>query len=342
MHAQEGAPDKTPEPTQHQTADQAADHAATPTESAPPVCPPDGEIVAWIDRLHSNLFRLTCSTASWFDGLFGDRRYDQEYRATNGKLTVGSLWSERDGFNKILRFHARLYLPQLSKRFHAFIGRVDPQEFISESKQEVYGLPSAFGRNLDDSTLLGLGYSEPLTKNGSFDADTGVHLQFPLDPYVRGSYRFARPVGARNLFRLRETVFWENTEKLGTTTRLDWDRVITDNHLLRWTGSGTFSERTQGMRWYSTLTLYQVLSLPKQRALAYELAASGSTDAPEPLGDYGATIIYRQSIWRDWLMLEARAGVDWPRDVPSAPRTPNPNGGLAFELRYGNPDGGSH
>jgi hypothetical protein len=306
-------------------------------QPAAPVCEDHREYKAWIDHLNSDLFKLTCSTSSWFDGLFGSRRYDQEYRQSNGNVTAGGIWSQRDGIDRVLRFHARLYLPQLSERFHAFIGRVDREEFVSESKgQEIYGLPKAFGRNIDDSTLLGLGYNEPLQKHGSFDADAGVHLEFPLDPYVKGSYRYAHPVGDSNLMRFRETVFWENSQGFGTTTRVDWDHVISDHHLLRISGTGTFSESTIGLGWDSSATLYHVISTANQSAFAYEFSISGSTSSDVPLTDYGVTVIYRQSVWRTWLMLELRTGVDWPRYTLDESRRSNFNAGLAFEMRYGN------
>lgn len=291
------------------------------------------EFNAWLDRLHKNLFRFTCSSATWFDGLFGNRRYDEEYRATHGSVLVGVRWDERDRFDQLFRFKVRLYLPQLNESLHAFIGRSDREDFIAESQSDLYMLPEQFNRR-DDDVFVGFGYKEPMRKRGSFDADVGVRLRFPMDPYVKGSYRFVRPIGERDLLRLRETVFWQKSERLGTTGLIEWDRILAQDYLLRWTNSGTFSQNTEGVRWYSTLTLYQLLS--DERAFAYELGANGSTDREVPLTDYGAAVIYRQRIWRDWLLIELRAGVDWPREELAEERRANLNAGLAFEMRYGN------
>ena len=296
-------------------------------------CDPHDPTGAWIDRFQSRLFRLTCSSASWFDGLFGNRRYDEDYRKSYGELYAGSAWSQRTEFDKLLRFHARLYLPHMQNRLHAFIGRVDRDEYVTESASELRALPIAFDRNLEESVLLGLGYNEPLKKRGSFDADVGIPVDWPPDPYVKGSYRIARPVGDRDLIRLRETLFWQDSEGLGTTTRVDWDRVITDDYLFRWTASGTLSEVSEGLRWYSVVTLYQVVGA--RRALAYQLSANGQTDLPVPLTDYGFTTIYRQPFWRSWLWLELRLGMDWPREFLAERRHSNLNATLAFELRYG-------
>ncbi len=298
------------------------------------LCNDDNQQHAMIDRLRSRLYKLTCSSASWFDGLFGNTRYDEDYRATHGSLTTGALWSQRKSFEKTLRYHVRMYLPQANQRLHAFVGRVDREDYVSESQPDVYGLPKVFDRDIRETNLAGIGYNEPLKKRGSFDVGTGVHLSFPLDPYVKGSYRFARPVGERNLLHLRETAFWENQEGFGVTSTLDWDHIVGDKHLLRFTTSGTFSEASEGLRWFSNFTLFQFLS--GEHALAYELAANGSLDHEVPLADYGGSIVLRQRVWRDWLLLELRGGIDWPRDFLYEHRRSNLNAGLAFELRFGN------
>ncbi len=307
--------------------------AETEPPTAKLVCTDEASGDAIIDKIRSRLYKLTCSSASWFDGLFGNSRYDEEYRSTYGSLTTGALWSERKSWQEIVRFRAKLALPQMNKRLHAFIGRVDRDDYISEAEPQVYGLPDDFNRNSSEQTLLGIGYNEPLKKRGSFDTSTGVRITFPLDPYVKGSYRYARPIGERNLIRLRETLFWQHSEEFGVTSRVDWDRVIGEQNLMRYTASGTYSQVSEGLRWFANVTLFHFVST--HRAFAYEAFLNGSTDHVIPLTDYGAFVVYRQLIWRDWLLLELRGGVDWPRDLPIERRRSNLNGGLAFELRFG-------
>jgi hypothetical protein len=309
---------------------------SAPTEdsqrSADP-CESDVELQAWIDRLQSSLHRITCSSAWWFDGLFGNRRYDTEYRSTHGTVYAGGAWSQREQFDSVARFKARFYLPQINERFNAFIGRGEADDIVTESTPELYTLPTQFSRRDDDSVFLGLGYNERMTRRGSFDADAGVRVRFPLDPYVKGSYRFARPVGENTLFRFRETIFWQKSEEFGTTALVEWDRILAPEYVLRWTTSGTYSEVSEGVRWFSNVRLYHLLS--KERAFAYEAATNGSTDAPAPLTNYGVAAIYRQRIWRDWLVLELRTGIDWPRYSPYEKRTSNLNGSMVVEMRYG-------
>lgn len=311
----------------------ATDVPSTTERSERQTCDDGNDGGAMIDRIRSRLFRWTCSSASWFDGLFGDERYEEEYRATHGTLTTGTVWSQREQWQELIRFRARLYLPQANRRFHAFVGRVDSEDFISESQASTSGLPRVFDRQGRDSTLVGVGFNEGYKQRGSFDVSSGVRVTFPLDPYVKGSYSLAQPIGERILLRLRETAFWQSSEKFGVTSRIDWDYIVGDRHLWRSTATGTFSQVSEGVRWFAATTLYHFIA--ENRALAYELAANGSTDRAVPLTDYGVSLIYRQRIWRDWLLIEIRGGVDWPREFVDEQRHSNLNAGLAFELRFG-------
>jgi len=296
-------------------------------------CANDDKRPGWIDRVQYRLYRLTCSSASWFDGLFGNRRFDQEYRQSHGFATLGTRWSERDGVDPVARFRARMNLPQISNKLNAFVGRIDQDEFVTESSPEGYALPAQFASRNEDDFLVGLGYRDSLSKTGSFDTDVGVRVRWPPEPYVKGSYRYARPIGQRNLLRLRETAFWRQTERFGVTSSVDWDHAFDDRYLLRWSNAGTFSQVSEGVRWYSELILFH--SMGERSAFAYQTFINGSSDAEVPLSSYGATVTYRQRVWREWLIIELQTGVDWPRYELTEERKANWLAGLAFELRYG-------
>jgi hypothetical protein len=83
--------------------------------------------------------------------------------------------------------------------------------------------------------LVGLGYSSPERTGNDFDFGVGVRVDLPPDPYARARYEIVRAFGEHYVFTARETVFWQNTEGFGTTTRFYLDRGISDKLLLRWT-----------------------------------------------------------------------------------------------------------
>ena len=131
--------------------------------------------------------------------------------------------------------------------------------------------------------------------------------------YVKRTYPIAVPLSARNLLRLRETIFWEESEGLGATTRFDLERLFTDDLLARWTGSATFTQEIEGVRWFSQVTLFQ--SLRDGRALSYQAGITAESDSEVPITDYDLRVIYRRNIFnRGWLFLELRSSVAWPRE----------------------------
>ena len=288
---------------------------------------------AWLDRMQAGLYRSMCLSAARFDGFFGNARFDDEYQATYGNVVLGALWDERDRLDPNLRFKVRLRLPQLDERFNAFIGKVDPDEQVTELRDDFDSLPRQFGRREDDAVLFGLGYSQPGRGGGYFDADVGTELGFPMDPYVKGRYRIALPFLARNVLRLRETIFWQDSEGVGATTRFDLERLLGEKFLARWTGSGTLTQNTEGVRWYSSATLYQ--NMGGGRALAYQAGISGESSRDVTVADYGLRLIYRQRIHREWLFLELRSSITWPRETLLERREANLGAGAGLEMLFG-------
>lgn len=304
-----------------------------PSEDAPELCADKPGGLGWIDRVQARLYRTICLSAARFDGLFGNARFDDEYQATHGSIAVGGLWDERDHWDPSIRFRVDVQLPQLSERFKAFLGRLDPDEYVTELRDDFDTLPRQFAREDDDAVLFGLGYRQPGRVGGHFDAGVGAELGSPVEPYAKGTYRLGVPFGEHNLIRLHETIFWKEDEGFGATTRFDLERLLAEDFLVRWSNSGRFTERTEGVRWVSSVTLYQ--NLGGGRAFAYEAGISGESDREVSVIDYGLRVIYRRRIYREWLFLELRSSITWPRETLLERREANWGAGVALEMLFG-------
>lgn len=285
-----------------------------------------------IDRAHRGMFNAVWRSAMRVDRWFGGTTDELAYQQTSGSVAPALLWDEFDGFQPRLRFQVDVPLPQMNNRFHAFVGRVNREEYVTERAKESGAFARQYGPVEDDETLFGIRYREP-KQGGGFDADAGLRLRSPLDPFVKGSYRFSRGSSESTLFALRETVFWQNSEKFGVTSRIDVERILRDLWLLRWTASGTFSERTEGVRGYSAFTVMR--GLPDRKAIAGELFTSGEFDADVPLGNYGMKLAYRRAVSRDWLVLETRVSLTWPKEYPEQVREATFGVGIGFEMFFG-------
>jgi hypothetical protein len=305
-----------------------------PADSGPPKEPDDDEPYKdpWIDRTHNGVFNAVWRSAMRMDQWFGSKESEAAYLQTSGSLAPAILYDDFDGFQPRFRFQVDVPLPQLNERFHAFIGRVNADEYVTERSPGSGAFARQYGPTEDDATLFGLRYRDP-KDGGHFDADAGLRLSSPLDPFVKGSYRFMKGSSESTLFSFREMLFWQNTEKFGVTSRVDIEKIIKESWLLRWTGSATISERTEGVRGYTSLIAMR--GFPNRRAVAAELFTSGELDADVPLGNYGLKMAYRRSISRDWLVLESRVSLTFPRDELWQVRKATWGVGIGLEMFFG-------
>jgi hypothetical protein len=288
-----------------------------------------------LEKVRRALTTTACASSAWVDSLFGDEiRYDQ-YRETYGTVSAGALWSDYDGFDPRVRFRVRLKLPQWNDRISAFAGRVGQNEYISDSEGDFDALPTRqFGNLEDESVLVGLGYSSPERTGNDFDAGVGVRVDIPPDPYAQARYEIVRTFSDQYVLRARETVFWQNSEGFGSTTRANIDRALSRRFLLRLTALGKYTEETLGVEWYSQLTLFQ--SINAKTGLAYQLQTEGATDNEVQLTRHAGRVILRRQLTPEWLFLEVRGGVSFPRRKLTETREASPEVGVALEMQFGN------
>jgi hypothetical protein len=287
----------------------------------------------WLDRVHQDVFNAVWRSAMRMDRMFGGSTDEAAYMETTGSIAPALLYDQFDGFQPRVRFQVDVPLPQINERFHAFIGRVNPDEYVTERRPGSGAFARQYGGLAEeDETLFGIRYRDP-KDGGHWDADAGLRIRSPLDPFIKGSYRFDKGSSERTLVSFRETVFWQNTEKLGFTSRVDVERILREVYLLRWTTSATISERSDGVKGY--MSLIAMRGLPNRRAVAAELFSEGEMDADVPLGNYGLKLAYRRSIMRDWLILETRVSLTYPKDLPTQPRAPIWGVGVGLEMFFG-------
>ncbi|MGD8346470.1 MAG: hypothetical protein PVI83_04445 [Lysobacterales bacterium] len=275
---------------------------------------------------------LSCFTFRWFDSWWGDEE-DYPEDEVSGWLTVGASWRDYDGLDPRLRFRVRAPLPNLDNRWDVILGRVDDEAFISdtESQDSTFYNPGLFP-DQDDEWLLGLGKRRRHRAQG-LDWSVGVRLRVPPEPYVKAAYFWNRRTGENSDFRFRQTVFWRSDEGFGTTSRGDQSWGINARNVLRWEGRVTFSEETEGGRWYAGQTWYRLLG--DRNAFSVLAFGRGETDRDVALKDYGVEVIWRRSFTRDWIYLSMGPSITWPRNKPEDKRELNFGFGVWLEMEFG-------
>jgi hypothetical protein len=312
---------------------QPSDTAGAATPKLLDLCRQNTGDLELLDETRRLLEETFCGANLWFDGLFGGEPDVENARNVSGRVELSTLYTEFDGLDVKPRLRLRYNLPSLERRVNVFLGRDDRDELV-EDRQEGFAIRSAaFGLETEEQWLAGLGYSPPGRWGSKLDFRVGGRLKTAPEVFAQARYRHNLFQGISNVWRLRETVFWENREGFGSTTNLDFDHVLSRNLLLRWGNVGTVSESTEGMTWRSASVAYY--NLHRQRALALEVFLRGATQADVKLSEYGTRAIYRQPVGKPYLFGDLIVGYTWPREQRDQPREGSTMVGLGLELLFG-------
>lgn len=289
-----------------------------------------------LDKIRREVFEKVCESAAWFDGFFGNLRFDEEARQTHGRLGAQLIWDEHEGIEADGLLKVRVDFPNLDHRLNAFLGREDADDFLAGAEDNLDFLPTFFEREGGQEWLLGLGYRPVSGDRSSLDFDVGVDFDTPVDPFVRARYRHYWLLGDDFLLRARQTVYWTNQKDVGTGTRLDLERPIGTRTLTRWATSLLHDSETEGVDWDSGITIYHGFS--PDRAISWFVGIDGETGREVPLESYGTRFTYRQRMLREWFFGELITGVTWPRDTLEQERELAFHIGFGFEIQFSGED----
>jgi hypothetical protein len=309
--------------------------AATNGDAKPSApCPELDDGTPMLDKFRHGVERSVCVTAWRFDSLFGVLPEDQivERRSTHGRLRLGVKWDERDGFQEEVALRAQVHLPIAERRMRLIFGRDTDEAFIEGGSREFDGV-TLTEEDEERNWLLGLGYEPIRGTRSRLSLGAGVRLRTPPDPFVQASYWYQTRVHENLLLRARQTVFWENEDGFGTTTRVSLERLLAGRRMLRWANHLRVSEATDGMRWNTNLTLYQALA--EDRAIALRGEVRGETGRDVNPIEYNLRLIHRSSFLKEWLFLELQAGGGWLREEEDESREFVPEAAVIFEMAFG-------
>lgn len=307
--------------------------AVEPSPSLRELCR-DGEPVEQdlLEESRRVIAETFCGATLWFDGLFGEPDIDNA-RAVSGRIELSTIHTEVDGTDPKARLRLKYDLPNVDRRVNLFLGRDDRDDFVQGRQEGLAIRSSVFGVETEDRWLAGLGYSPPGQWKERVDFRVGGRLSSSPEVFVQGRLRRNVFLGERSVWRLRETLFYENRDGFGSTSSADFDYVLQRTLLFHWGTVATISEATEGAYWRSATVLYQ--NLGARSALAYELFVRGSTDSEVGVREYGARTVYRRPLNREWLFGELIAGYTWPRESLEQPRDGSAMIGFGLELLFG-------
>lgn len=297
-------------------------------EAPPPTLPAtEGSFV--LDDFRDTVAHALGASSRWVDGFFGPQRFTDEAHRAQGRLSARVVWREYRGTRVSTKLRANLPLENLHHRFNAFLRKGQVNEIVQDSVQT----PSMREGEGRDTWLLGLGYAPPWGgARQPFKLNAGLELDWPIEPFVRVSYRYERPVGDSVVLRVNPGVFWKRSEQFGATASLDFDWRLGEERLIRFPNWFKASGSTVELEYDSRAIWMQ--KLRGGQAIMAGLAVQGDTGARVPLRQYGAYVVLRRQLWRPWLAAEFIGGAGMLREDDWAKRKLSVGFGVGFEIAF--------
>lgn len=275
----------------------------------------------WVDRTEEYLSERVCRAAVWFDSFFMDEREQAEN--ADRFIRLFNVWEMQDGqlLDWRLRLNARIELPGLQHKFNLIISDEDEKDLTQTISEDAAAFtPSAAAaeetkdadKNLGEAHSLALRWNVVQTPDQSFSMRLKFRLSNFPTPALIGRYRYTHGLGQKTLGRFTQTAFWTEHDGIGETSRIDLERLVADQMLLRWSNSATFSESSRGVDWGTGLSLKH--SLSHKHALDYSATIEGITRPNTHITRYRLGVRYRRNIFRPWLFIEAEPAMIWPED----------------------------
>lgn len=279
------------------------------------------------DKTRDAVREGTVWLARHVDSWFGDRPFEDRGRVSDGRLEIRTAWRRDEGFDAALRFGARFDLPNLSERAFVFIGR-DVERDVVKDRPEGVSKDQLMTATPRDEQAFFAGVGTAVGEHLTFRA--GVRGGLRLFTQVR--YAKAWALSDRDQVAFRQTLFWNSSDGLGSTTSLSLERSVAPALTVRWLSSGTISQNSDGFEWWSNAGLYR--SFGRDRVLSTELIVEGETASDSDVSDYGLRVRWLQPVHEDWLLGEFSLGHFWPREDAASERTRTWAFGVSFKMRF--------
>ncbi|MCH2191257.1 MAG: hypothetical protein MK188_10065 [Gammaproteobacteria bacterium] len=262
-----------------------------------------------VDRIRASAYVRLCNTAGWLDGLFGD---EEQYPGDKfrGKISLGFEEDEVEGLDPRVRVRIKTKLPNMSKRFDAFLGRVEEDSYISntevnEDRVNNVGLRST--NDQDSEWLVGLGYKRPGNDHNGWDYSVGTKISSGLKPYAKATHRSIYETSLDTYWKATQTLFWRQQDGFGVSSNTEYTRLIGDNDIWVTHASLKYTDEGGQVEWFADTRWHH--SFSKTRGISSSFYVRGEAENEVSIPEYGLTFTYIKPVWRDWLYLET--GLDW-------------------------------
>jgi len=290
----------------------------------------------WLDQTQAYISESVCSSAIWFDRFFANERDEAESVNRYIRLTTTAGYRKVEGFDTNIRLNGRIEFPNVEKKLHLLLQSEhdkDAMDVLSQGNQSTHLLNK---NNSNKSNTVGLRWDVSQKSRSAFSMNAGLRFNKTINLRLQGRYRYTYPLEEDSLVRLTQSVFWEGSEGVGENTRVDVEKLLAPQTLLRFSQNLGVSEVSKGKEWLSEIALFHHFTKEQAGALTFWLSgATKPTDNISGLEETGFSVRYRQSFYRPWLFFEIEPHYRWVRKEFARNYQPSPGIVARVEIQFG-------
>jgi len=290
----------------------------------------------WLDQTQAYISESVCSSAIWFDRFFANERDEAESVNRYIRLTTTAGYRKVEGFDTNIRLNGRIEFPNVEKKLHLLLQSEhdkDAMDVLSQGNQSTHLLNK---NNSNKSNTVGLRWDVSQKARSAFSMNAGLRFNKTINLRLQGRYRYTYPLEEDSLVRLTQSVFWEGSEGVGENTRVDVEKLLAPQTLLRFSQNLGVSEVSKGKEWLSEIALFHHFTKEQAGALTFWLSgATKPTDNISGLEETGFSVRYRQSFYRPWLFFEIEPHYRWVRKEFARNYQPSPGIVARVEIQFG-------
>lgn len=264
-----------------------------------------GRFAGWIDYKHCVVSGRTTASARWLDDLFGDWHDDE---ATLRLRVIAELGKDEESVLKgNLRVRGVADLPNAFTRLRLVLS--DDESDGATTNGDNPAAP-VLGR-FRDNAALALRWV-PFSGLG-FKTDVDLGLRSTPEVYARWRLRQQWQLGQDQLLRLGQTFRYGYESQGVSISQLEAERAFDANSTLRigtvWRAEE--AETAVGFQWSHGLSLQHMVG--SDGSLSYGWAVAGLTRPHYRRESHGPWLVWRQSLWREWLFYEIEPRITYYR-----------------------------
>ncbi len=270
-----------------------------PPQGINPDAEPEDDIpINWVDTSHTVATNQAQALVEWMDDFFGDPNHDLEQAESLLRLEAINDWDQEDGNDFKLRLRGKVQLPRISKRVNLLFSGEEGNELTEEERKE------------EDSVSLQLQVREG--DRSRFDVTMGW-ASSSLRPGLR--YRNEANITQDTRYRFIQRFQYQDGKNFYATTNLDFNHLLNENEILRWSNRGLYGDHSDGVEWRTSLSLFQRWYADRKRPVAFRYFGSvtGVTRPDAFVKNYRLGIVWRRKVYRDFLFAEIEPAYNYRR-----------------------------